>query len=275
MFMFFRKKKPTAAHDWKRTVIVHYHLFKNAGTSVDNILRKSFPGRTGGLEGTDPWSAVSQETIGEYILSNHCILSVSTHQGSLPPPSLPGIRIIPLFFLRNPMERLGSVYFFHKRFSGISSDEGIRIAQRGTIQDYFTFRLSIPKYRKTISDFHTRFLSGTSEPFLARDHFERAKLHLNLLDCFGLVEEFKESLRRYRCLCAEFGLSLADSKKRMNVSEERGSTLDDRIGNLRMLVGDTLWKDLIAANSYDIELYEWARKLFLGNASILRRNNGC
>ncbi len=29
----------------ERTIILHYHLFKNAGTSVDAILQRNFPGR--------------------------------------------------------------------------------------------------------------------------------------------------------------------------------------------------------------------------------------
>jgi hypothetical protein len=78
-----------------RTIILHYHLFKNAGTSVDHVLRQNFP---------SAW--VSQEFPGKggnntadvshWITSSPQTIAFSSHTMQGPIPEIQGIQIVPV-----------------------------------------------------------------------------------------------------------------------------------------------------------------------------------
>lgn len=91
----------------KRVVLIHYHLFKNAGTTIDGILSRRFPGDGHGhLEGTYPWSSVSPGALLDYVKAHPEIEAVSSHQAYLPLPDDQQIRFLPIVFLRHPIDRL-------------------------------------------------------------------------------------------------------------------------------------------------------------------------
>src|SRR5689334_21902410 len=90
-----------------RGVIIHYHLFKNAGTSIDAVLRRHFgegwasheyPPRSGG------------EAAREFLVANRHIAALSSHTLLLPPPEIPDVEIIPVIFIRHPLDRMKSAY---------------------------------------------------------------------------------------------------------------------------------------------------------------------
>ena len=71
----------------RRGVIIHYHLFKNAGTSVDAILRRNF-GEGWASREYPPRS--DGEAAREFLASNPHIAALSSHTLLLPPPEIPG-----------------------------------------------------------------------------------------------------------------------------------------------------------------------------------------
>ena len=49
-----------------RHVIVHYHIFKNAGSTVDSVLKNNFGDRCGSIEGRNPWDTLCPDDILKY-----------------------------------------------------------------------------------------------------------------------------------------------------------------------------------------------------------------
>jgi hypothetical protein len=64
-----------------RVVLVHYHLFKNAGTTMDAILARSFPDLAhGDIEGPEPWCTVTPQQLLTFVHTkvSRCQRSICT-----------------------------------------------------------------------------------------------------------------------------------------------------------------------------------------------------
>ena len=72
-----------------RHVICHYHIYKNSGTSFDEILRANYGERHIGFDGPFPYFAISQQELAKIIQRNPKAKAFSSHQTSLPPPCSP------------------------------------------------------------------------------------------------------------------------------------------------------------------------------------------
>ena len=86
-----------------RTVILHYHYFKNAGTSVDDILARNFPGAwmTGEFDGMN-----NHEAVARWIAANPQASAFSSHTAQFPLPAIEGVMVLPVVFLRHPLDRI-------------------------------------------------------------------------------------------------------------------------------------------------------------------------
>lgn len=65
--------------------IIHYHIFKNAGTSIDDALREVLDSRLGFFEGKHAHDVQNSSAVNNYFLEHPSILAVSTHLGRPPP----------------------------------------------------------------------------------------------------------------------------------------------------------------------------------------------
>ena len=98
-----------------RKVLIHYHLFKNAGTSVDAILRRNFGHRWVNTEFPPRAQADHQEAVRRLILDNPNLAAVSSHTLMLPVPEIEGVEVFPILFVRHPLDRLKSAYEFERQ----------------------------------------------------------------------------------------------------------------------------------------------------------------
>ncbi len=92
-----------------RPCLIHYHIYKNAGTSVDSLLQKSFGPRWSVFEGGSATDIISSERLAEFLAARPDLLAISSH---LARPPLPCESAYPIVFLRHPIERARSVYAF-------------------------------------------------------------------------------------------------------------------------------------------------------------------
>ena len=86
----------------KRTVILHYHFFKNAGSSLDKILQKNFNSKflTKEFPNTKNINDITEEVC-NWIKENPDNIVFSTHS-SFPLPVTDNVNIISICFLRDP-----------------------------------------------------------------------------------------------------------------------------------------------------------------------------
>ena len=170
-------------------MILHYHLFKNAGTSLDQIFQRNFPDqwvtREFSQEGRN-----NTEQVEEWIASEPDAVVFSSHTAIGPLPQVPGVEVFPVLFLRDPIDRIRSAYRFERAQD--ADTEGARLAKAHNFEGYVRAQLSNPHDRQC-----KNFQTGRLAAFVSSGmpEFERAVAASQRLPFIGLVEHFDESLR--------------------------------------------------------------------------------
>ena len=117
-----------------RFVVVHYHIFKNAGTTVERILDREFPGDFARLHGPTADCTLDSEDLASFLEDHPTIQAVTSHHLRYPAPSLRNVVIFDCCFLRDPLDRLDSLYNYFRRID--STDPLCRNAHRLNAADF-------------------------------------------------------------------------------------------------------------------------------------------
>jgi hypothetical protein len=234
-----------------RHVVLHYHLFKNAGTSLDHALQAWFGAGWVEHDAPDEWLP---DDVGAFVGARPEVAALSSHTAMLPPPALPGTVIHPLLFLRHPLDRIRSVHAFER--TQFADTIGARIARAHDLRFYVRFFLDRAGDR-SLRNFQVQRLARNLPP-AAGPEPERALRTLAALPCVGIVEHYAASLALFeRHLAAAFpGICLACA--RLNATQDGTNPLPERLARLRDELGAPLFDELAEANAADIRLYEAA-----------------
>src|SRR6184192_3254912 len=136
----------------KRKVIIHYHIFKNAGTSVDRMLKESLGERWVSWDTDDPGAKISPAEMEAFLLERPEIVAVSSHQ-VVPPLPTRQLDVFPIIFIRQPIDRAYSAYLFEwKKQKG--SDTPV-----GEFEEYVHDKFRYPR-KNAIEDFQTLHLAN-------------------------------------------------------------------------------------------------------------------
>lgn len=112
--------KVTVPVERTRYVIVHYHIFKNAGSTIEHILEREFGGRFATVHGSDPDATLDAEELEEFLRQQPAIEAVSSHHLRYPKPVGRHAVYFDCCFLRDPIARLYSCYDHYRR-GGVGS----------------------------------------------------------------------------------------------------------------------------------------------------------
>jgi hypothetical protein len=173
-----------------RTVILHFHLFKNAGTSVDQVLRRNFGERWVTAEfptDTDDNSAA----VADWIRAHPQAVAFSTHTALGPVPEIEGVRVVSLMMLRDPIARVRSAYRFERLQE--ADTWGAELAKVHDLDGYVRARLARRGDRQC-RNFQTHRLASLV-PGDAPE-LDRAVKGLSQLSVVGLVEDFDGAMVR-------------------------------------------------------------------------------
>lgn len=254
-----------------RHVVLHYHIFKNAGTTIDSILLQNFASCHGHIEGQNPWDTLTTGTILQYVQQNSALKALSTHHGRLPVPAQGDIAFYPLLFLRHPIDRVGSVYSFERRQPIGSPSLGVKIAHTNDFKGYVKWRLANGN-GAVIKNFQVVHLAGRDRDMrtatATREDLLTASERLGALEFFGIVDLFSQSISSMaEYLSKGFG-PLNMSCRTENRSLERLESLEKRVDEIKASLGSTLYDELIEKNRLDLELYDFARTLFCSSIAL-------
>lgn len=242
---------PEAPTEIERKVIVHYHLYKNAGTSVDKILEKNF--------GTETWikwegdgQKATPEALAELIAVNPHVRAVSSHVADIRPPILAGVRLFPIVFLRHPLDRIASVYHFERKQD--KDTLGAIQAKKLDLKGYVEWRLA---HDRLFKNFQTmRFAAWSMDR--SGSELARAITALVELPFFGLVERFDESIG---CMEAWLNPDFPEFKSqsvRSNTTRDALVSLEEKLQELREYLGAALYGRVAQENCDDLALYDAA-----------------
>lgn len=258
-----------------RHVIVHYHIYKNSGTSFDHVLAHSFGDRHQLFDGPFPFFTIGQDELDTIIQRQPRTLAFSSHQIALPQPTSLTYRPLAAVFLRNPLLRIGSIYRFKRQ-----SDDGTSTsdaARRMDFAEWIAHCFASPREIVHISNAQTRMLS---QPYGRRPLRQRspegmeydldmARRNLSNVELLGRTEQFEDDVRRFSDLLAPFGLTLRlPDDLRKNVTQDADLPVDERVGRLLDQLDPALRQQLISANAQDLALYDHACRLIAANLPV-------
>ena len=251
----------------KRHIIIHYHLFKNAGSTVDFVLARHFkekwltydiPNRTIG--------SLRPSELAEFVASKPHIQAISTHLAKLSPPNTNDCCYHPLVFLRHPLDRIGSVYTYLRRLPDHDRRQPVLMAKSHDLADFVRWRLD-QRFGANIRNFQTSMLCNdhinlTYKRATAED-LKAAKDTISDLAYFGLVEHFDASIEEMRGYLQPYFGEIDTHYQIQNKSPDRSPHLNQRLDELLQSLGSSVYDELESANRLDLELYDFAETLFM------------
>lgn len=244
-----------------RNVILHYHLFKNAGTSIDKLLESSFGAKWQNFDQKSANSRISPAEMQKIIEEHPDVLAFSSHQ-VVPPLPKGDFVVYPIVFIRHPIDRIMSAYLFEW-------GKQIGSAQpKGSLADYIQDKFSKPR-ANAIENFHVLQLAnrgyegrGPSALLTDDELLGRAKLFIDEVAFFGIVEKFDESIRRLKYLLKVAFPDFRPASVRANVTQDPALKLADRLESFKQQIGDDLYSEVVGRNALDLDFYEHAVEQF-------------
>jgi len=239
-----------------RTIILHYHQFKNAGRTFDWILEKNF-GKSFSLHSyKDPKKPLSLETVQNFLLKNPSVVAFSSHRLRFPIPQNSMFYFIPVYLNRHPIDRIFSVYNFIKRNK--NSKKNFK-AVNSTTAEYIKWELDSESQK--MKNAQMRFLSlryGKT----SNKKFLRALEVIKNWDIVGIVDRFDECMVYAEHFLGKHFQDLDFSYIKQNVSKERKGNLEERLEQGRLEIGNSLMDKLIEINKLDLKLYDFVNEEF-------------
>ncbi|MFN2287946.1 MAG: hypothetical protein ABR578_06390 [Chromatocurvus sp.] len=267
-----------------RHVICHYHIFKNSGTSFDEVLTDTVGSRLVSFDGPFPFSVFDQDELLKVIRNHGAARAFSSHQIRLPVPVSLEVRILPVVFLRHPLLRIRSVYeFFCQR---ADQKQGLRRMLPGAARPGFTSRDEASSKKldfagwlreavdgsrplNNISNAQTQLLCGAygrrglmrvvplADGGVIAD-IDQARRNLCAVELLARTEHFTADVARFAAPLADCGIEFTqrDRKPANTTSNDIFRPLEARLAALREQIGDALYSDLEMLNRQDLQLYD-------------------
>jgi len=236
-----------------RTVIIHRHIFKNAGTTFDSILKNNFGEAFCDHRDDHPMRHEGKKYLCQYLTEHPEIKALSSHHIWFNPKSDDRFQFIPVLFLRHPIERIRSVYNFERQQQSDSS--GALLAKKLDFKAYVAWLMQ-DDVSAVIRNMHTRYLTGVKDPKpLQEKHFRAAIKSIDQNPFIGVVDLFDQSLNVFDNEFRKLGISLDFSYTPQNVMQPVGirdceTSAKDILNELGALANEVLEK-----NCYDLKLY--------------------
>ncbi len=242
-----------------RHILLHCHFFKNAGSTIDWALHRSFLNNLfvnkDHFDSIFDWNDSLLELVEE-----RDVAGVTTHIFSIVPPKKEGLCIWPVAMVRHPIERVSSVFRYDQKRK-FNNAQGLIPHQEVTIQEYVKIYLQhgTPAF---IRNMHTlRFANRNNGTPVTASDYQKAVSTLERTKTIGLVRRYDESMVLFEeHLRPHFPeLDLAYIPQNIN---QPPATIEQRLQHLREELGDALYEQLCRANEYDLRLYVKTCELF-------------
>ena len=257
-----------------RVIILHGHMFKNAGTTFDWCLRRNFGDRFYEHHQDKLMRRGGTSYLAQFLTDNTGIIALSSHHLCYPVPLLANTVVLPVYILRDPIERIHSVYHFERKQK--AETLGAISAKKMNFLEYVQWRMQ-PDVPPTIREFQTRFCSGYLDKFgvpVNEEIYQEAVTTIEQTPLVGVVDRFDETMVVFEQVLKpyfpEIDLSyisqntnlrfkkLEPHQKREKVIAELGSYADQ----------------VLDENRYDNQLYKYAHEVLNGRISEIEGFQG-
>jgi len=242
----------------RRPVLVHAHMFKNAGTTFDWSLQRSFSEAF--LDHRDDDSMrKGAKFLGPFLRQEKELKAISSHWITFPVPELDDIDIRLALLFRDPIERIRSVYNFERRQEPAETP-GAKMAKELEFVEYVKWRLqSAPG--PAIKNFHTRYCSGDYFGENLEAMYEASVATIRSTPLVGLVHRYEESMVLFEHHLQQTFPDLDLSWQRKNTTEGNLPSLTERRQRVEREL-ESIMDLVLESNRFDIQLYEEVEKQF-------------
>lgn len=242
-----------------RFIILHYHLLKNAGSTMEELLSWNFAGRYRRFDTEDRDYAISNAELMRFLNANPQLEAVSSHQLYDPVPLERGYVFFDLCFLRDPLERIRSTYDFF-RGKPAPGDPISDLANRATLGEYVGEL--IENYPWTVNDAQTNQLANglINDPPKGEQDLERAARRMLNTSLLGVVDRFAESVVTMQHAMRMYFPHFKRPHPPVNVSRGMSGTAEERRARFREECGERIFCELLRLNQLDQELVRQARE---------------
>ena len=243
-----------------RHVILHGHIFKNAGTTFDWSLRKNFGDSFLDHRQDQLMRQDGSAHLQQLLLDKQQLKAISSHHMTQALPEMPQVRFTQIYLLRHPLLRLRSVYDFERKQRGATP--GSKAAKSKSFRDYVEWRMQ-HNVAHTIRNYQTLYLAGhhglADDDAMSSKYFPRAIAAIGGEQMVCVVERYddsmvllEESLRQYFP-----DIDLAYVPQNVSRSKGRKASAEGVVAGTLDELG-SLQKTAIDSNSYDLALYQLA-----------------
>jgi hypothetical protein len=246
----------------KRLIIIHNHVFKNGGSTIDWALRRNF--KSGFVDHHDNRNMQKgAEYLGPYLSGHPQIRAISTHHLRPPLPEIGDARLVTIMMFRHPIERVTSVYNF-ERLQIHAETLGARYARDHDLREYVQWRMqyTVPPTIRNFHIFRTLPPPVNWKKEVDENKFALAKAYIDSVEMLGFVERFDESMVLFEEELRTFLPDIDLAYVIQNVGQRKMETQEERIERLRNEIGDDTFQRLENSNAKDMELYQYAQNVF-------------
>jgi hypothetical protein len=246
-----------------RFVILHYHIFKNAGSTIEDILDHSLGERFGQLETPVGVGLISNSDLVNYLHERPGLQAFSSHQIRYPVPQVPGYLFFDICFLRDPLDRLRSFYdYFRQRPN--PADPMSDLANRCNLGDFVAGMIRDHSLFVRNNQVNLLACGGDSDEPTEAD-LEVAIRRMKAMSFPGVVDCFEESARAGAAALAAAFPELDCARPAVNVTKGMQGTVAGRSAELRAACSAEVFEELLRMTELDRRLVENTR------AEVMRR----
>ena len=282
-----------------RVVVVHHHIFKNAGTSFNHALKLAFGERFSEYD-LPGGQVVTAEQLAGYIREHIETRAISGHHIAL--STVPGVddqtvnrqntdgqkvnnqnangqsaqepnyQTISSVLIRNPLARVSSIYKFERQQD--AQTEGARMAKRLSFKDFVAWRLetapSVFCNYQPLYCSRTNNLQGRYSP--TRKDLEVAIANLDRCFAVGTVERYDDFIQMAQAKLSAFYPQIVLQNAHLNVTSDaqsKGPMAEKRLSleapsieeTLVRSLGSELVAQLQQQNQLDQQLHAFANQI--------------
>ncbi len=255
-----------------RFVLLHYHVFKNAGSTIEDILDHSFGERFGTLETAAGDGLVSNQDLIRYLDERPGLRAFSSHQIRYPMPAVAGYLFFDICFLRDPLDRLRSFYDYLRQRPN-PADPMSELANNSSLGDFVAGMIAEHSLFVRNNQVNLLACGGDSDAPNERD-FDLAVRRMMAASFLGVVDCFEQSAiageGALRCVFPE----LDCVRPAVNVSGGMQGSVASRTEALRAACRSEVYEELLRITELDRRLMDLARAEVLRRYASVRAGSG-
>jgi hypothetical protein len=241
-----------------RHVILHGHIFKNAGTTFDWSLQNNFGDNFLDHRQDQLMRTEGRAHVEELLTTERELCALSSHHMTNDLPVMSAVNFIRVCLLRHPIERIRSVYDFERTQQ--AHTPGAKAAKSMDFKDYVQWRM-LPQVAHTIRNYQTLYLAGAhglaDEREMAVKYLPDALAVARGDALIGLVERYDESMVVLEDSLAGYfpGIDLSYVAQNVSKVKRQEKAAPDPVAKTLQELGD-LQRTVIDKNSFDLALYQ-------------------